>query len=325
VAEQSEPSAVRALLTLGVTLCGLLLTPWRSAFLLVLAGLMLALGGAETIDTSLNGLRSRSYFGIYTIREYPADHIRMLAHGTTLHGEQSTVPGLKRFPTTYYGPGSGAGIVLANAQKLFGAGARVGVVGLGAGTLACYKRPGEVWRFFEIDPAVLRYSRDGTFTYLADCAPDAQVVMGDARLSLARMPQGSLDVLAIDAFSSDAIPLHLLTHEAFGVYLDALSPRGVLLVHISNRYIDLEPVLAAEARARGLTAALREDIPPRSDLLTGSAWVLLTRDPAQLRAIGAAAPAMPLTPLENAAPRPWTDDHASILPYVRWKNLIGKR
>jgi hypothetical protein len=131
-------------------------------------------------------------------------------------------------------------------------------------------------------------------------------------------------VLLVDAFSSDAIPLHLLTDEAMGVYLDALSPRGVLLVHISNRYIELEPVLAAAARKRGLAALLRDDNPEDRVLLTPSSWVALSRDPASLKALAAGQPDAPWDRLAPPAPRAWTDDHASILPYVRWERLLGR-
>lgn len=320
-----EDAAIPALLlTLAITFIGVLLMPWRPMFVGALLILMLSKGGLQTAKDTAQGIRTRSYFGIYTVRDYPSDKLRILAHGTTLHGQQSTDPLLRLMPMTYYGPGSGVGIAFANAQQLFGPGARIGVVGLGTGTLACYHRPGEKWRFFEIDPAVLEYSRNGTFTYVQDCAPDAQVVLGDARLELANMPKGSIDLLAVDAFSSDAIPLHLLTDEAFGVYLDALSERGILMVHISNRYIELEPVLAAVAKKRGLAVALRDDNPPDRTTFTPSSWVAMSRDPAQLKAMEAKAPAFPWKPLRKAAPRAWTDDHASILPYIRWGNLFGK-
>ena len=312
------------LLTLAIAFLGVLLTPWRILFVGVLLLLMLSKGGYQTAKDTVEGIRTRSYFGIYTVRDYPSEKLRILAHGTTLHGQQSTDPILRRLPMTYYGPGSGVGIAFANAQPLFGADARIGVVGLGTGTLACYHRPGEKWRFFEIDPAVLEYSRNGTFTYVQDCAPDAQVVLGDARLELANMPKGSIDLLAVDAFSSDAIPLHLLTDEAFGVYLDALSERGIMLVHISNRFIELEPVLAAVAKKRGLAVALRDDNPSDRTTFTPSSWVAMSRDPAQLKAMEAKAPAFPWKPLQKAAPRARTDDHASILPYIRWGNLFGK-
>ena len=179
---EQHANSQRGLLALGIALCGVLLAPWRIVFLGLLVLTMLAQGGVETIQASLEGQRTRSYFGIYTVRDYPEAKVRMLSHGTTLHGEQSTDQAKRRNPTTYYGPSSGIGLALTNAQALFGTEARIGIVGLGAGTLACYRRPGERWSFYEIDPAVVRYSQDRTFTYLADCAPDAKVILGDARL-----------------------------------------------------------------------------------------------------------------------------------------------
>ncbi|MBW8783493.1 MAG: hypothetical protein JF593_02450 [Novosphingobium sp.] len=322
-ADAAEPGADRIWLTMAVALCGLALLPWRPLFLATLAMLMLVQGGVETFEDSLAGIRTRSYFGIYTVRDYRESKVRTLAHGTTLHGEQSLDPAWRHVPISYYGPNSGAGLVFGNAPLLFGPQARIGVLGLGAGTLACFHRPGQRWTFFEIDRTVFQFSRQGTFTYVRDCAPDARVVLGDARLALARMLPASLDLLAMDAFSSDSIPLHLVTDEAFGVYLRDLAPKGVLLVHISNRYLDLEPVLAAEARRRGLIAAIRDDNPQGNDLFTASSWVLFTRDPAQLRTLEQRFPASPWLPLRRIAPRPWTDDHASILPYIRWGNLLG--
>ena len=308
----------------GIALVGLALTPWRWLVVPLLLATMLAQGGIQTIKDSTAGLRTRSYFGIYTVRDYPERKMRNLAHGTTLHGQQSTDPVLRRMPLTYYGPGSGAGIAFANASRLFGPAARVGVVGLGTGSLACYRQNGQDWTFFEIDPAVLGYSRNRTFTYISDCAPTSRVVLGDARLELAKVRPASIDLLAIDAFSSDAIPIHLLTDEAFGVYERALAPRGVLLVHISNRFIDLEPVLSAIARKRGLTVRLRDDIPGGADetLFTASTWVAITRDPAQMKALEATAPALPWQDLKPPAERIWSDDHASILPYFRWNNFL---
>ena len=320
----ADAGTLRMLLVGGIALIGMLLIPWRAAYLAVLALLMLAQGGLDTIQTSLDGLRSRSYFGIYTIREYPDQHLRMLAHGTTLHGVQSTLPALRKTPISYYGPGTGISIVLANAQKLYGTSARIGVVGLGTGTLACHAMPGEQWRFYEIDPAVLAFSQARDFTYLADCAPKAQVLIGDARLELAKARPASLDVLAIDAFSSDAIPLHLLTDEAFDVYLRALQADGLLVIHISNRFIELEPVLAAAAKRHGLFAEVRDDNPADRVLYTPSSWVVLARSPARLAAVKALAPDKLFKPLMPPAQQPWTDDHASILPYVRWHNLMGK-
>ena len=324
-AADSEPSAARAWLTVWVTGLGMLLVPWRALFMALLLVVMLAQGGWETVRSTLDGDRTRSYFGIYTVRTDAANQVRTLAHGTTLHGQQSLDPKQRLQPASYYGPGSGVGLAFAHAPQIYGPAARIGVVGLGAGSLACYHRPGQAWTFYEIDPVVLAYSRDRTFTYLADCAPQARVVMGDARIELARAPRGSFDLLAIDAFSSDAIPLHLLTGEAFAVYLDALAADGVLLVHISNRYIELEPEIAALARQRGLTMLVRDDIPPGANrLLTGSSWVAMARRPAVLGRLTAATPAQPWKQPLPPAPRAWSDDHASILPYIRWGNILGR-
>ena len=151
------------------------------------------------------------------------------------------------------------------------------------------------------------------------------MVLGDARLALARMPKGGLDLLAVDAFSSDAIPLHLMTDEAIGVYLAALRDRGLLLIHISNRYIDLEPVLAAIARKRGLAIAVRDDDTAEdiATYFTSSTWVAIARDPARIQDLRKVDPARAWRRPGPAAPRAWTDDHASILPQVRWGNLLG--
>ena len=322
VTSLEEAPLLRAGMVLIMSLLGLMLVPWRWLFVAALFAMMLTQGGLDTLTTSLHGARARSYFGIYTVRDYPDRKLRTLAHGTTLHGQQSLDPARLREGMSYYGPGSGAALGLAQAQALYGQSARIGVVGLGAGTLACAKRPGESWRFFEIDPAVLRYSRDGTFSYVAQCAPDAQVVIGDARIELARMSKGSFDVLAVDAFSSDAIPLHLMTDEAFGVYFETLAPRGLLLVHISNRFIELEPVLAAIGKKRGLTYVKRDDNPSDRTYVTPSTWVAMSRDPAIIAALGKASPDMPWIPLLPPAKQIWSDDHASILPFIRWENMF---
>jgi len=319
----SDDRVVPALWLIGVAVSGLMLSSWRGIAVFLLLAAMLAEGGFETLRDTRDGVRSRSYFGIYTVRDYPSRKLRTLAHGTTLHGQQSSDPLLRRLPLSYYGPGSGVGIAFSHARQLFGMRARVGVVGLGAGSLACYRQEGADWTFFEIDPTVLAYSRNGTFTYISDCAPKARIRLGDARIELEKVLAASFNLLAIDAFSSDSIPLHLLTSEALEVYERALTPDGILLIHISNRFIDLEPVLAAEARALGLAAALREDNPPPGMELTGSVWVAMSRDPQQLRTMAAQAPALDWRPLGKTSARPWTDDHASILPYVRWRNLLG--
>jgi SAM-dependent methyltransferase len=300
-------------LALAILLVGLVLLGVRWAYAAVLALLMLGYGGVTTLEASARGDRSRSYFGVYTVELDARGALRRLAHGTTTHGQQWLDPARRREPTSYYGRGSGIGIALAGEA----ADARIGVVGLGAGTLACYRQPGQDWTFFEIDPAVLRYSRDRTFTFLADCAPEARIVLGDARLQLAARPAGQFDLLAVDAFSSDAIPLHLMTAEAFATYGRALADDGLLLVHISNRYLDLAPVVAAQARAGGWHGRMRVDERNIGPGMTASLWIALSRSPERLAQMeGRATKAW--SDLPPPARRTWTDENASILPLIRW-------
>ena len=208
--------------------------------------------------------------------------------------------------------GAGEGdVALVAAAFLFGA------VGLGVGTLACYRQPGQTWTFFEIDPAVLDYSTRGDFTFMQNCAPEAPTIIGDARLKLEGLPANSFDILVVDAFSSDAIPLHLMTREAQDGYFRTLAPDGLLLMHISNRFIRLEPVLAALAKEGGLASAVRID-GSKGKGLTTSTWVAMSRDPAQIDKLNADGK---WNPLANPARDVWRDDYASILPHLIWKNF----
>jgi SAM-dependent methyltransferase len=318
-----ESNLTALILTVFLIGTGVMVMAWRAAFVAVLVTAMVAQGGIWTIRATLAGERTRSYFGIYTLRDDDDENMRTLAHGTTLHGMQSLDPAHSREALTYYGPTSGAALALKATPAIEGAGARVGVVGLGTGSLACQARPGQSWTFFEIDPVVLDFSRQGRFTFLNQCAPDARVILGDARLKLADLPDASFDVLVIDAFSSDAIPMHLLTREAMQVYLRALSPRGLLMLHISNRYIDLAPVIGSTAQDSGLGALSRLDFPEDTTRYTPSRWIALSRDLAVLSALARGDADSPWSPLEERAAGPWTDDHASILPHVRWDRLTG--
>ena len=322
---------------LVILVVGLLVIGWRWAYVATLGILMIGVGGWDTISDSFTGTRVRSYFGVYTVTDDPARGERRLAHGTTLHGLQRTDPAESRQPTTYYGHQSGVGQTLDKAAALAGPAASVGIVGLGTGTLACYRQPGQRWTIFEIDPAMVDIARDPTkFTFLSQCAGDTPIVVGDARLQIAQMPPAQFDILVIDAFSSDAIPLHLLTKEAIGIYSRALRTDGVLLIHISNRFFDLEPVLAAEAKARGWSAAIRLDPAFQdrgSSALTGSNWVAFTATPERMRALTGGIRPRKLA-LDKGAWVPlaaepgferWTDDYASTLPILIWKNVIGGR
>lgn len=299
----------------------------RLAYALVVAGIMAANGGVSSLQQSMDHVRWRSYFGTYTVKTDPTGSFRWLTHGTTLHGMQSLVE--PKRPISYYGPNSGVGLAFNQAQNMYGSDAAIGVVGLGSGTLACYAKPGQDWHFFEIDPLMVDIAKGKKiFSYLDRCAPDAAIHIGDARLTLAEQPMRSLDLLAIDAFSSDSIPLHLLTREAFATYRRVLKPDGILVVHISNRHIDLKPVLAAEAKATGWSLALRVDSPPQNIVDQGmraSTWVAMSMDGAKLRALtGPLAankgefydPTLWLKMPAAGKTRAWSDDYASVLPHL---------
>jgi SAM-dependent methyltransferase/lipoprotein signal peptidase len=288
-----------------------------------LLALMLSYGGWTKLEESRAGVRTRSYFGVYTITTRRNPPSRQLTHGTTLHGVQNLTPGGEAEPTSYYARRSGIGHALDSLPVFHGPNAAVGVVGLGTGTLSCYAQPGQDWRFFEIDPAMVRIAGNPSlFTFLSRCAPRAKVVLGDARLSLSREPAGRFDLLAVDAFSSDAIPIHLLTREALQVYRRALKPDGLLLVHISNRYLDLEPVLAAAAKSDGWYAAAFDYSPEPEEMgrnLSRSIWVAMARDEDALETlrIASAEDGHLWRPLRRRPGFPgWTDDYASILPLL---------
>lgn len=296
---------------------GLLTVGARLPFVLVLAISLSFFGGLRSLMLSVDGVRTRSYYGVYTISGNARQ--RTLAHGSTVHGIQLIgSPARERTPTTYYTPGSGIGRVLTAVPDLFGPAARIGVVGLGTGTLACYAQPGQRWRFYEIDPAMARLARGDRFTFLSRCLPRADIAIGDARLTLERQAPASLDVLALDAFSSDAVPMHLLTLEAFAAYARVVAPRGVLAVHISNRFINMAPVVAAAARQGGWQATILNHEPSTLDESgSRSSWIVMSRDPETFA----------LLSLDGADWKPlrrrpgfttWTDDYASILPLLKF-------
>lgn len=223
----------------------------------------------------------RNFYGALKVRDSgPAtdfDATRTLTHGTINHGEQFLNPARRDLPTTYYGPNTGVGVAIREKGK--SKSVRVGVIGLGTGTLAAYGRAGDYFRFYEINPLVLRLARS-QFTFLGDSKAKLDVAMGDARLSLeneaAHGVDEHFDVLAVDAFSSDSIPVHLLTHEAMQVYRKHLSPDGVLAVHISNRYLDLQPVVRDLAKDAGMLARVVDTDDDDSQDVFGATWVLLT-------------------------------------------------
>jgi hypothetical protein len=241
--------------------------------------LALAVFVAIELQQSASGvrLRVRNFYGELTVKDSgpptALDATRTLTHGTITHGNQFLNPARRDLPTTYYGPATGVGLAIrdrGNARAV-----RVGVIGLGTGTLAAYARPGDYYRYYEINPLVVQVARS-EFTFLADCHGKLDVAMGDARLSLEREQPENFDVLAVDAFSSDAIPVHLLTREAMDLYFRHLRSDGILAVHISNRHLDLQPVLTEEARATGRMARVVDTEDDDDTGVFAATWVLLT-------------------------------------------------
>ncbi len=313
------PGPLQQIALIAMLGIGLVAIGSRRAFGIAMLGSLIAFGGYKAIAISLQPeARTRSYFGIYTVRGNATQ--QQLAHGTTVHGTQLRgSPDKERTPTAYYVPGSGVGQAMQALPTLYGAGARVGVVGLGAGTLACYARAGQDWRFYEIDPTVVRIARDtGQFSFLSRCLPDPRIVLGDARLNLAQEKNASLDLLALDAFSSDSVPMHLMTREAFANYGRVLDPRGLLLVHISNRFLDLEPVVAAAASGGGWHAVKLFYTPGPNDTpaATKSLWIALSRDRQAINVLQTSDASW--HPIKTRTGfTPWTDDYSTILPLLK--------
>ncbi len=208
----------------------------------------------------------RSFFGVAKITETPDGHFRLLQHGTTLHGgqrlrEPDGLPAANDPPELllYYWDGSAISQAIDAVRARIDGPIRLAVIGLGAGSLACRAEPGDTVHFYEIDPAIIRIARDPSlFSFLWVCRPDVPIVLGDARLTLAAAPAGAYDLIIVDAFSSDAIPTHLLTREAMATYLDKLSPRGMVVMHVSNRHLELASVVAGIAAANGLLTRVND-------------------------------------------------------------------
>jgi hypothetical protein len=282
----------------------LVLAAWPLRIAGAVAAALLALSlpsltGGDTIH------RDRSFFGARAVED--KGDMRRLLHGTTLHGAQSLDPKLRLTPLTYYHPTGPLGqLVRALPSR------RAAMVGLGVGASACLQRREDRWTFFEIDPAVLRLARDSElFTYLRECPGRRDFVLGDARLTLERRPDGEFDLIALDAFNSDAIPIHLLTRDAVASYVRKLAPRGVLAFHISNRYVDLEPVLGNVAAALRLACRSQVDFEVTAETPGKriSHWMVLTR---RVEHLGEETD-WPWLPCDTNRDRVWTDDYSNVL------------
>jgi spermidine synthase len=263
-------------------------------------------------------MTQRSFFGVYRVSEDSG--YRQLIHGSTIHGLQSMDSTRAREPLAYYYETGPIGQVFRSSsigRQLH----EVGVVGLGAGSLACYSESGRHFTFYEIDPTVERVARDGHyFTYLQDCSPGSTVVIGDARLSLQSVPAQKYDLVVVDAFSSDTIPVHLATREAIQLYFDKLSGHGLLALNISNRYLDIRPALAALARDAGLACVVQEDVNidgyEQSRGKFASTWVLMARQRSDFAEL-ASQPRWHDIPLRSARSL-WTDEYSSVVGIIRW-------
>jgi spermidine synthase len=263
----------------------------------------------------------RSFFGVNRVRLVEDGTMRVFQHGTTIHGAEYVDPARATIPLGYYSHEGPFGRFFA-AIATRGGVRNVGVVGLGVGDLACYATPGQSWTFHEIDPAVERIARDPRwFHFLERCGNDPNVILGDARLTLHDVPDGRYDVLVIDAFSSDSIPLHLLTREALALYFSKLAPDGVLLFHISNRYVDLRPVLSALAADTGAPVRRLIDLAPQSTSPARLSAEVVAMAPSgrRLDFLSAADGWRELAPVSTTAL--WTDERSDIVSQIR---LFGR-
>jgi hypothetical protein len=272
--------------------------------------------------------RERTYFGAYKVETRDGGRSHLFLHGSTIHGAQFRDEKRRRERQTYYHEDSGLGRMFLALEKAGRSPRRVGAIGLGTGEISCWRKEGQSWTFFEIDPAVARMARNpALFSYVTDCAPDARIVIGDGRLTLAREPDGGFDVIVVDAFSSDSIPVHLITREAVALYLRKLAPGGVILVHTSNRFLDLRPVVANLARDAGVHLRYFDSAEPASSSAPrryGSDWLALMREEGVLQALTAEYDLQSPSTWGNwsvfSAPtglRVWTDDYSNVVGTVK--------
>ncbi|MGD0118577.1 MAG: ferrichrome ABC transporter permease [Candidatus Binatus sp.] len=293
---------------------------------------LLVVGGVLIVNIEGNRantvIASRNFYGtlaVYSVDSQNAEgHYYMLRHGQIIHGEQYSAADKRDLPTTYYGPDSGIGLVMRNHPRRFVADSRdralrVGAIGLGVGTIAAYGEPGDYIRFYEINPAVIKIAADENsyFSYLRDSRAKVDVVPGDARLSMEReLANGNaqgFDVLVLDAFAGDAIPVHLLTIEAFAIYLRELNADGVIAIHVTNRYLDLQPVIREVALHFGLTAARVHQ--SGGSLVKPSDWIILARNNAVLDRPELTSKLQPLDSGKRV--RLWTDDYSNLFQILR--------
>jgi spermidine synthase len=261
--------------------------------------------------------RERSFFGIHRVTLNQGGDYYNLVNGSTVHGIERVEHSGRAEPFTYYHPSGPIG-QLFTALSGKDVKKEVALVGLGAGSLAFYGEPGEHFTYYEIDPAVVRIARDsGYFTFLRDCQAKLDYVLGDARLTLHAAPDNQYGILVMDAFSSDAIPLHLLTREALELYLRKLKPNGILAFHISNNYLELAPALAALAKDAGLQCWSQFHVPREEGPVWPAHWVLMAHQQKDLgRLLNDHLWAELKAPPGASV---WTDDFSNIISVLRWR------
>jgi hypothetical protein len=254
----------------------------------------------------------RNFYGVLRVLESDVGterESRILVHGSINHGKQFVAPGRRRDHTSYFGPESGVGLAINALRR---SPIKVGIIGLGAGILASYAEPGDVFRFYEINPLVETFARS-QFTYLSDAAGKVDVVTGDGRLSLEREPDQNYDLLVVDAFSGDSIPAHLLTRQAMGIYFRHLKPTGILALHITNQHLDLVPVVGRLSSSLNKHAVLIEN-PDNGDRgISRSQWALITSEPLEYPNILRVAKDIP----DRHDIRIWTDDYSNLFQILR--------
>jgi spermidine synthase len=283
-------------------------------------GAIILLGFLWTGERDQILCRERNFFGILKVLYDPEENLHLLFHGTTLHGAQSLNPTRRNEPMTYYHRTGPLGQIFALFPKNPG-NTRIAIIGLGTGTLACYARSGQQWTFYEIDPEVERIARDPRyFTFLNDCPAKVNVVLGDARLSLVNAPEHHYNLIVLDAFNSDAIPIHLITREALGLYLTKLADDGILVFHISNRYLNLKSVLANLSQEVNLTCLVRDDKElseaKKKAKKAPSTWLVMARPTSDLANLTSDDRWKTLSGTVKA--RLWTDDFSNILGVFVW-------
>jgi len=285
------------------------------------AGLILLVGFINQVQ-SYPGESVRNFFGVHKIYLTSSRLYRILLHGTTVHGAEAVsdqivlLPGTRPVPLTYYHAGSGLARTIAASRGKIKGPMRVAVIGLGTGTLACYAQKGDTWTFYEIDQSIVDIANDPRyFTFKTVCAPQAKIVLGDARLTLADAANGAYDLIVVDAFSSDAIPIHLLTREAMATYLSKLAPHGIVVMHISNRHLELQSIVAGIANANGLKTLInlrQDEHEDNARYLYTSTVTASARAPEDFGALN--EPAEGWDELDpDPKQRVWTDDYSNVV------------